>query len=501
MLIVLAFFLALGSNAFAIDPFTILAVANTTAQVVSQVSEATGDVAASTQAMTDLYSEVDSDAQISASGEKIIRDIEAANTLAKEAGYSAEEVDLLGHPNQQELRKVSGSIRAVSQAVRAGKRVGKLVMKLVQKSQMAEVESAEIQKQQLAATYKLIEQANSANLAKQNEDSRTLIERKKEIDSAKAWATAHGAHQFGKSGVWSYPITEVVIENAIETAKKMNVPLLGLMTMAFLFRVVFYQFGFFGMSHYGELLRDVIICSLLLLVFPELIRAAMFVSKGLSDFLFSQSSLTPIEPAKLDYEKLGDQLSSVMGWAVKVWIVWLGTILNAIAFAAINFVMNFGLAFMVMLMPIVIFCSQMLSFAVAWPIYVGGFLIMALWPVYWNLIGLAASMAWTADNGGLSMMAYSIFFGIVHIFGPIIGIKLLAGHGVHKSITEGAKAMVNPVGSAIKHGTDIYGGAKAGAAGKGVGLSHGKSEKSVGRLVGSLAGSAFKKPKRSVFLK
>ena len=493
MLIILSFFLGLQTNAYAVDPFTVLAVANTTAQVISQVSEATGDVAASTQAMTDLYSEVDSDAQIAASGDKIIRDIEAADALAHEAGYSASEVDQLGHPNQQELKKVSGSIRAITQAVRAGKRVGKLAMKLVQKSQMAEVESAEIGKQQLAATYKLLEQANSANLAHQNEESRSLIERKKEIGAAKAWATEHGAQQFGKSGVWSFPVTEIVIEKAIETARKMNSPLLGLMTMVFLFRLVFYQFGFFGIPRYGELLRDVLICSLLLLVFPELIRAAMFVSKGLSDLLLSQSTLTVIEPPKVDYEKIGEPDWAVVGWALKVGIVWFGTMLNALTFAAINFVMNFGLAFMVMLMPIVIFCSQMLSFAVAWPIYIGGFLIMALWPVFWNLIGLAAQVAWTADNGGISMILYSIFFGILHLAAPLIGIKMLSGHGVHKSITEGAKAMVNPVGSAIKHGTDFKDGAKAGAAGDGVGLSHGKSEKSVGRLFGSMAGHIFKK--------
>ena len=367
MFLVMALILSISTPAHAMDPFTALAIANTTMQIVSEVNNSTGDAANSTQALSDLYSEVSPDSQINQSGQKIISDIQRADALAREAGYSAAELDQLGHPDPAQIKSFSGSIRGLTQAVRAGKRVARLFTKKVEQAQNAQIETVDLEKQQLAVTYKMVELQNQANLAAQNKESEDLIEKKKEIDAAIQFAKAHGAKQFGKSGVWSYPVTEAVIEKAITTAQALVKPLMGLVMLVFLMRVVFYQFGFFGMTKYGELLRDVIICCLLLIAFPELVRAIMFICKGLADFVLNVADLNAIAPAKVDFAKLADKYC----WSRKVFIEWLGILINFLGLTIINFIMNFGLAFLVMLIPVVIFCSQMAGFAVAWPVYMG----------------------------------------------------------------------------------------------------------------------------------
>lgn len=117
------------SPALAIDPFTIAAVGSAAFQAVDAASEASGTV----DAFSELYSEIDTDASISDEGQRLISEIQEIDSLAKEAGYTAEEVDSLGHQDRDEMRRIQGTLRAVTKAIRAGKRVFKLVSRLEKK--------------------------------------------------------------------------------------------------------------------------------------------------------------------------------------------------------------------------------------------------------------------------------------------------------------------------------------------------------------------------------
>ncbi len=478
------------SNSYSFDPFTIAAVGGAVANGVSAASEAAGEIASSADAFNELYSEIDSDAQISEDGQKIIDEVREIQSLAEEAGYTLEEIDSLGHQDPNELKKLSTTLRAVTRAVRAGKRAFKLVMKLDQKAKLAQVESAQLQKEQLAATYRMIRLQNEANLQATKRDLQDLVEKKKQIEGLKTELKGKGAKTFGKSGVLSFPKTERVVENSITVANRLRSALIGFVLFAFLMRVVFYQMGFSGVARYGDLLRDTILCFLLLMVYPDLVRAILHYTELLADKI-GDTRLESIQPKELVLPGLKEASTST-----KLFLAWLFEWIRYTAFSIIDFIMTFGISFMVMLFPIIVFSSQMLNFAIAWPIFIGSFITICLWPIFWNLVGLAAQLSWDQNQKTFAESLYSVFLSLIQLVSPVVGIKLMSGQSLSKAIKDGATSFAQPFTKAIQ---SMVGANKERNAAKDGMLSanpaaslFGKNNlPSVGRMVGSVQGYAM----------
>ena len=457
---------------FAFDPFTVAAVVSTTASVVSTVSETAGEVAASADAFGELYGEINSDADISEDGNRLIQEIKEIESLAYEAGYTKEEVEQLSADaaNSKDARKLSTTLRSITKAVRAGKRVARLLMKLEQKAKLAEVESAQIEREQLVVLYKQLRVENERNLREIKERLREEKDKRDQIRVLKTEEKKSGAKVFGRTGVLSFPKQESVIEEAIRMATMMRPSLFSLMLFIFLVRALAYQFGFFGPAKYGDLIRDAVVCAVLLMVFPELVRASVTLCNDLAAKV-CMKELQDVQPGSLDFP-------SEMGLWVKtrVLLEWLFQWVKYLAFVGARFLANFGLAFLILLFPIVIFCSQMLNFSIAWPIFLGGFLSICLWPLFWNATGMLAVMLWRKQDVSISDQIATILFSLLQFLSPLIGMATLKGQPIAKSLQSAGKL----VGGVVSGGTALVAGQAAGFAKGAIGASGGST---AGRLL------------------
>ena len=79
--------------AHAFDPLTVAAVASAAAGTVNSITDAASEVSASASAFSDLYGEIDSEAVVSEDGQRIVNKIQETENLAREVGYTKEEID------------------------------------------------------------------------------------------------------------------------------------------------------------------------------------------------------------------------------------------------------------------------------------------------------------------------------------------------------------------------------------------------------------------------
>lgn len=466
-LVILA--VAAGSRAYAFDPFTAAAVIGTGASAVGAVSESAGEVAASADAFSELYGEIDSGAEVGDDGQRLIQEIQEIESLAYEAGYTKEEIEQLtaDSANKNNARKLSSTLKSITRAVRAGKRVARLFMKLDQKAKISEVESAQIEREQLVALYKQLRADHERDLREIKERLRDQKDKRDQIATLKKEEKKSGAMAFGRTGVLSFPKQDAVIEEAIRMATGLRPVLLQLLLFVFLIRAVFYQFGFFGMPRYGDLIRDTILCVVLLMVFPELVRACILMCNGVAASI-GLKELREVEPGKLDFPaEIG------LSFKARLLLEWLFQWIKYFAFVTAQFLANFGLAFLVLLFPIVIFCSQMLNFSVAWPIFLGSFLCICLWPLFWNATGMLAAMLWRKQDASLSEQLATILFSILQFLSPLIGIASMKGQPLSKSIQSAGSAVMGALSggasTVLREATGLVKGAVGSRGGGGLG--------------------------------
>jgi len=112
-----------------------------------------------------------------------------------------------------------------------------------------------------------------------------------------------------------------------------------------------------------------------------------------------------------------------------------GTWTRYLLFIIADFVFNFGLAFVVFLFPLVIFVSQMLNFPIAWPVFLSSFLLLTLWPVFWNATGALAAELWVMDTESASDMIKSVLFSILQLISPFVSLYLLKGQSLPAAVT------------------------------------------------------------------
>jgi hypothetical protein len=455
----------------AFDPFSMLAAASTVVNGVSAITGAVSDVASTIDAFGELYSEIDSDAEVNPESKRLIRKIKDIENTAAEIGYTKDEVsDLLSNDKEsaQDLEKLA---KKLTQAIRTGKKVSALFKKLEKKAQAAEVEQLSVQRQQLRLQHRLLNEQIEARLDQRLEKLRAIKEHQASLNTIQKELRDRGALVFGKTGIFCFPKKDKVLQKAIEHAKRTAPFFAGLILLAFLLRLLFYQFGFYAANHYGDLIRDALLCMFLLATFGQIIEAGLAISDSLSEKVAFGKASALREPSQTPAFEL-----SKLATSTALTLQWIGTWIRYLLFVLADFIFNFGLAFIIFLFPVVIFVSQMFNFPVAWPAFLSGFLLLTLWPVFWNLTGTLASELWVMDTQSTSDMLKSALFSVLQCISPFVSIYLLKGHSLSSSIS----STVGTATSSTKPVSNFAKGAAMAAAGR-----HGGSGS--GRAIGATA--------------
>lgn len=479
-LTILLFSISYGSQGLAIDPFTIMAAATATVNAISSFSDAAGEVSSTLGAIDELYSEVSPESEMSADANRISSDIREIEALAIEAGYTAQDIADLKEESPAAAERLSTTIRHITKSVRTAKRAMNIFSKLDQKAQRAQIESTEIEREQLKVMYAQLRAQHKAEIDEIKKELKEKVKKKREIQALRQDLQDRGVKTFSKTGVYSFPKTKPVIEAAIKVGQSMRPLLFGLMLLAFLLRVVFYQIGYRGVGSYGDLLRDALVCSVLLFSYPELIRGIVTICHELGEFV-SKASLKEIDPKSWSLgEKTASSGISLNGFPdllefVKYYFLRIA-----------DFAVNFGLAFLVLLAPLVIFASQILNFSVGWPVYLGTLIVFSLWPLFWNMTGYLAGLLWTQTDKSVWDYLMAALVSLFQFLSPFVGMKIMSG-GSGKAVADG-----------VRSGTSILSKQVQGFKSAAIGAGSFSIASAPGAMAGYFASQGFQRMKAGV---
>jgi hypothetical protein len=422
----------ISSVGLAFDPFSVMAVVSTGASIISSVSDGASELAGAADAMSEVYSEVDPEAEVSQGAKRLVEKMREVQALAQEVGETKDAVDSLLQHDRAQAKSLTAVLKKLTQAVRTAKRLGRLLSKLEKKAQMAQIESVELEREQLRVQYKLLEQQISSELDKKKATLQELASKRQQMATHLAEMRAKGAKAFGRSGVFSFPKSDIVVQKAVELAKKVRPLLVGLIALAFFLRLVFYQVSISGSHRYGDLVRDVIVCGFLLAAFPQIVDGCIGVSSFLAKAIVGSSlqDLTeaPAQPAG----------SFILNW--DQYVLWIASWVRFGVYCITEFLFSFGIAFLIFLFPIVIFASSMLNLTMAWPVFLSSFCLLTLWPFFWNAIGVFASTLPLADSLTIADQLKILLFSLLQLVSPFVAISVLRGSSLKQSTVSAARS-------------------------------------------------------------
>jgi phage shock protein A len=417
------------SSAWAFDPFSATAIIGTVSSGLSAISSVASEVEGTASAFSELYSEIDPDAAVSPETTRTIAKLREVESLARELGYTKQELTDLLDQDRTQTTSLSATIQKLTSAIRLGKKVSKLLSRLDKKAQMAQLESTAIQKEQLTIQYRLLNEQISARLDSKKEKLEEIKDRRSAITLLQKEIHRRGGRVFGKTGIYSFPKIDRVLDKSVSVAQKMAPYFAGLICLAFLLRVFFYQIGFYPAQKYGDALRDCIVCLLLLATFPQLIHAAVGISHSLSQAIGGAHTVELQSPSKGPSFNITDLPGSLA-----LNLIWIASWIKYGAFILTDFLFNFGLAFLVLLFPLVIFVSQMLNFSLAWPVFLASFLILTLWPVFWNSTGILAHELWIMSSASITDEFKGLLFSLLQLISPSVCMLVLKGQSLGQAI-------------------------------------------------------------------
>lgn len=425
----------LSGSAQAFDPFTAMTVAKTATETIGKL----GETASGIDALQELYSEVDSEAAVSEEGRKLVQDIQEIESLATEAGYSADEVKEVSSRFGEPADSFQNRIRGITHAIRAGKRIKNLLSSLEQRAQKADIESVAIEKEQLNVALEQLAIQRRAEVAEVKKELTAIRDQKKQAESLRKELKSQGARLYGKTGLLTFPSRTKALDLALPISEKLRVPLLGLLVLVMGLRVIFYQMSFKGPEAYADILRDALVTGLLLHFYPDLVR--LIVTQ--TDYLAASIDFKSVEGIEQNIP-----LFSVKGLVTLVWdfkVGWVHELFKYLCYQIAYFVSNFVVIFMILCFPLVIFASQAMNMSVAWPVFLGAFVVINLWPLLWNATGAFAANLWRSDGTGFKDYIFTSLFGIFQVWSPLLATSLLKGSGASGVIKSAASTTATVV--------------------------------------------------------
>lgn len=457
------------SAALAVDPFTAAATVSTVASAVSSLSETAGEVASLGNAFSDLYSEVDSDARVDESARRLMSQVSEIKRYADELGYTEQELESLTSDqySAENLRKLTDSLRNLTRAIRAGKRAIRLVPSLKSKAEVSQVESARTQAESLATLYLILEQEQRRNLEAAKKELKDRVDRIDLYLSMERDMAANGAKYFkGTRILAAFPKMEIV-QKAVEFSKRYLGPLAFIMFIIFSVRVIVGAVGLDSSDSVVQSKRDLVLCAIILVTYTVLLRLIFDASGSLTratefgEFQALKDGL-PNGPANI-WEALRTDYKVLLAIGFQG-IKWL-------CYTTIQFIVNWVLAFMVGILPLVSVLAIMTGHRGALTAYLVGIFALSLWAVFWNFGGYIAGQLWTATINpvasvhALKATVYSTVATLAQLISPFAAVAALK--------IGGASPVTSIGGLAIKGGAAKVSAGSSFAANQGAGFLSG----------------------------
>lgn len=414
------------TQAQAFDPLTVMSA-------VSAVSGAASDM----QAAQDLGQELgiggEGESQGSDPRERKIQEI---MSLGRELGYTAEELSELNRDAGDEGETTARKLDRLRQVIRAGKRVGALFQSKQDRAAQATIDSAEIQKQMLAANLEQLSENQTKGLdevaARLKNEKQTRIKIRGIAQSLKDL----GAKTFGASEIFAFPKDAPHIEAAIQAGERLRPGLWAVMLAIFLSRVCLNSIGLRSASEQGDLIRDAIVFGALMAAYPDIVRATLGVAESLNQSI-GKGRLSPVS-LDIFSDKTKGSAEGAIGELLRAPWATIALILHT----AVGALFDFVLTAIIPLLPLFILLSQLLNFPAAWGFALGALFCVGLWPLFWNLSGLLASDL-LAEDGSVKTILYSAVVTVGQVLVPGLVLKLLGASG-------GAAAIKQSGGSALQ---------------------------------------------------
>ena len=430
-LLLLPFLLLISKSTFAFDPFTIATVVSSVANIAGSAS-----TSGTSQAIAELYGELDTDARMSDSGQKMVDNIQHIDQMINEIDYNVDEIADLANGNRSYYNTFADDIGKVTKALRAAKRIGRMFSPLDKRAQVAQIESTEIQKQQLATLDAILMEEQNHSLDGLRNKVQEALDKKRESEGLKIKLSRNGIMRFKSSKITTFPLTSGVLESAIQTSEKLKPILFGILFVIFAIRILYYQVKLDDYQGYLKLLKDSILATLLLGFYPDLLRFILTCTQEIATFsstMLGHATYNIIDPKEFKPPEIskGSWWTSISFEHAYQWLIYC-------AYAWAKFWMTIGLAIMILGVPIVMVLSIMLGFSLGWQAYLGLFIIVGLWPTMWNLIGVAGELLWGSNADPLECAFNGFFLSIFQCLSPLFVKKLLHGQSPTETVHQSA---------------------------------------------------------------
>ena len=491
------------SVAFAVDPFTAAAAVSTVASAISSMSETAGEVASLGGAFSDLYSEVDSDARVDESARRLMNEVNEIKRYADELGYTEQELESLTSDqySAENLRKLTDSLRNLTRAVRAGKRAIRLVTSLKSKAEASQVESARTQAESLATLYLILEQEQRRNLEAAKKELKDRVDRIDLYLSMERDMAANGAKYFkGTRILAAFPRMEIV-QKAIEFSKRYLGPLALIMFIIFSMRVIVGALGLDSADSVVQAKKDLILCAVVLVTYTVLLRLVFDASATLAH----ATEFGEFQALKDGLPKGPGSVWSALHTDYKVLLAIGFEAIKWLCYTTIQFIVNWVLAFMVGILPLIAVLAIMTGHRGALTAYLVGVFALSLWAVFWNFGGYIAGQLWTttinpaASVHALKAIIYSTVATLAQLISPFAAVAALKIGGASPVTSIGGLAIKGGAAK-VTAGTSVVASQGAGflsgvARTEGGGSSFGKVlgygvNQSLGRLTNGVASGA-----------
>jgi len=455
-LIALAFLVNSPKSAHAqFDPFTIMSVVQTAGTLVSGGS----DVSATAEALSELYSEVDSEAKISDGGQKVIDRIHEIEEIAGELGYTSDQISGLTESGRNEHQRLDSQIRSVTNAIRSGKRIAKHFMKLDKKAQVAQIESSTIAEQQLAAQMELVYLGQAQAMDGILSDLKEKKNKTDQIKMIRKKLFKAGARYFAKTKTLEFPNNRGIVDGAIKTVKVIQPILIGFLLLAIALRILYNQSNFTGFNPIW-VIKDAVFCALFIFFIPNLVTLITISCGALTDGI-SQAMGYGHGTPKIDSNGLNAPISGPWPGALDLMFDWVFHWVVYAAYLIADTASSLTQSFLVIVMPITVFLGVMFKMPVLWTGSIMGFVFCSLWQFFWNAFGMLGDSIWQTDAEPLKTAICGIAITALQLASPFFVVSLIKGASAHGTAASMAKSAFSAASSAASSGAGVDRGLKA----------------------------------------
>lgn len=425
------FYLILSKSSFAFDPISVLAVSSAVSSVRS-VGDGLAEVSATSSAISELYSEIDSVAEISESAARIIKKMNEMDQLIQEIQFMGFEAEMIS--KKSDIESLSERVRNITRVIKLGKKASTLFMSLDKKSKIATIENTEINRELLSKLSSIDSRLEEEKLEREKKELETIKSKLDQIKGIHSDLSKKKVKAF-KGGLLEFKMNPERIEKAISVGKKMIPNLFKLVGVFFILRCLFLIVTLGDSFLYFRAIQNLITCSFLFGFYPQIIRG-IFEITGLLSSTLGPSNTSELKLSEFIFSeslKLDDSILKSFGKFFFLKKIWLFQWIKYICFICIDFFMHLGLACFIAVLPVGFFFTELFGFSFS--LTLSALFLFALWPFFWNLIGVLSSSF--LEDFSLSSNFSGILICFLQVISPFCFMTLLKSGSVAPTLLSG----------------------------------------------------------------